>query len=141
MTSRKKVQRLNGELKTVRHELTAARTDAVRNTDIRKFQQLVTDLAQRVEDANMNIEMSISVCQHLADRICFVVEGAVHMATINTAAVFEDVVGCLKVGIPQIMAGRKVIVTIIDEESYRGFKRTHPVGTLFAEGERPVGFQ
>lgn len=79
--------------------------------------------------------------QKLAGRIRFVVAGAVRMATLNTAAVFEDFADRLNVGIPQIMACRNVMCTVIDEEVCRQFERNHPVETLFAEFEHPTGFQ
>lgn len=41
-TSRAEVERLNGELTTVRDELTAVRTKVTRSADSREVQQLVT---------------------------------------------------------------------------------------------------
>lgn len=70
----------------------------VRNTDIRKGQQLMADLAPLVRDANVTREMSVSVRQQLADRNRFVAVGAVQMATLNTKVVFEDVADCFNVG-------------------------------------------
>lgn len=98
--------------------LTATRAYAVRNTKIREFQQFVTDLAERVYDSNVNREIYISVRQQLDYRIRFVITGAVRMATLNTAAVFEDVADRYNVGITHIMAGGNVIGNVIDKEAH-----------------------
>lgn len=63
------------------------------------------------------------------------------MATLNTAAVFEDVVDLLNIWISQIMTDFNVIGTVIDEQAYREFERNNPVGTLFPGVELPSGFQ
>lgn len=131
---------LNGELTTVCAQLTTAHSEAVRSTDIRDFQQLMTNSAQRFEEAKLNSDISVLVHQYLADCIRFVVFGAVRIGTLNTAAAFEDVVDRLN-GSPEIMAGSNVMGTVIDEEDYREFERNHPVGSLFAEGVLPSGFQ
>lgn len=89
--------------------------EAVRNIEIRAVQLLVTDLAQRVEDANLNSKMSVSVPQQLADDIHFVVASAVCMPTLSTAALFEDIVDSLNVVITQIKSGRNVIGSVINE--------------------------
>lgn len=77
----------------------------------------------------------------MTNRIRFVVAGAVCMANLSTAVVFEDFADRLNVGISQISAGQNVTGTFIDEDSYRKFDRNHPVGTLFSEYERPEGLQ
>lgn len=130
---------LNGELTTVCAQLTTAHSEAVRSTDIRDFQQLMTNSAQRFEEAKLNSDISVLVHQYLAYCIRFVVFGAVRIGTLNTAAVFEDVVDRWN-GIPEIMAGSNVMGTVIDEEASREVEGNHIILTLFAEGERRSDF-
>lgn len=81
----------------------------------------MTDLAQRVEDANVNSEMFVSVSQQLADSLRVFVTGAVSMVTLNAVVGFKDVVDCLNVGILKIMDGSNVMGTVIDENDSREF--------------------
>lgn len=81
----------------VRDELTTVHANASSIADIWEFHQFVTELEQRVEDANLNNEMSVSVRQQVAGMIYFVVFGAILMATLNIAAAFEDVADRLNV--------------------------------------------
>lgn len=97
---------------------------------------MVTDLAARIEDTNVRSEMSNSVPEQLADRICFIAVGEVHMERINAAMVFEDVVTRLSNDITQIMAGN-----FIDEEWCREFEENNLVGSLFAEARPNPAFQ
>lgn len=140
-TSRAEDRRLNGELTPVRDELTAVYVEDTRSANIWEVKQFVTDLAQRVEDANLNNEMSVSVRQELVGGTRSVVAGFIRMEALNTTAVFEYVADCLNVGIFQIIAGRKVFGTVIVEQSYRELERNNTVGTLYPEGEYPSGFE
>lgn len=65
----------------------------------------------------------------------------VHIATINAATVFEDVVTRVSNGIPQIMALSYTLSNRIDEEAYRKFEDNNPVGSLFAEACPDPAFQ
>lgn len=113
---------------TVRNELTTDRAEANHGANIQDVQHLVMDLAQRIEDANVNSEMPLVARQQLADHIGVVVVGAFHMLTLNTEALLESVAGHLNVGITQIMVVCNVMGTVIDEEGYREFERDNLVG-------------
>lgn len=56
-----------------------------------EVQQLVTDLAARIEDRNVRSEMANSVCEQVSDRIHFIPVGAERIVTINAAVLFEEV--------------------------------------------------
>lgn len=57
--SQTEMEHLNGILTTVRGELMTLRAKAVRNTDIRDMHQLVTDLSQPAEYANMDTDVRL----------------------------------------------------------------------------------
>lgn len=63
------------------------------------------------------------------------------MATINAAAVFEDVATRLSNGIPQTMASRDITSILIDKEAYREFEENNTVRSLFAEARPDPTFQ
>lgn len=86
------VARLTAELET-------AQANVANSPNIEKLQQTVEELAGRIEITNMRSQISNRVSQQLAYQIRFIALGAILMANINLAAVYEDLASRLTVGI------------------------------------------
>lgn len=99
----------------MRTVLTTARDYLARRPNLEDVQRFLTDLAALIVDTNLRSEMSNSVREQLACRSRFIAVGAVHAATINTAADFSHISTRLSNGISQIIASSDITSTLIDE--------------------------